>query len=126
MRTLKIARAYQVRPAFQNLHEQASPEQVARYLKRWHFWATPSRLEPIIDAARAVKRHWDGIRRRFDSRIANGLIEGINSLVQAAKSKARGYRSIRNLKARSICWPASSTCGCPHEYVASHVKRRGT
>ena len=31
--------------------------------------------------------------------IANGLIEGINSLVQAAKAKARGYRSIRNLKA---------------------------
>jgi transposase len=27
--------------------------------------------------------------------IANGLIEGINSLVQAAKAKARGYRSTR-------------------------------
>ena len=27
------------------------------------------------------------------------LIKGINSLVQAAKAKARGYRSIRNLKA---------------------------
>jgi transposase len=27
------------------------------------------------------------------------LIEGINSLVQAAKAKARGYRSARNLKA---------------------------
>jgi transposase len=53
----------------------------------------------MIDAARTVKRHWDGILRWFDSRIANGLIEGINSLVQAAKAKARGYRSVRNLKA---------------------------
>lgn len=35
----------------------------------------------------------------FDSRIANGLIEGINSLVQAAKAKARGYRTLRYLKA---------------------------
>ena len=35
----------------------------------------------------------------FHSKIANGLIEGINSLVQAAKAKARGYRSIRNLTA---------------------------
>src|SRR5262249_13198695 len=35
----------------------------------------------------------------FDSRIANGLIESINSLVQAAKAKARGYRSLRNLAA---------------------------
>ena len=31
--------------------------------------------------------------------IANGLIEGINSLVQAAKAKARGYRSLRYLMA---------------------------
>jgi hypothetical protein len=43
--------------------------------------------------------YWDGILRWFDSKIANGLIEGINSLVQAAKAKARGYRSARNLKA---------------------------
>ena len=40
--------------------------------------------------------HWHG---GFDSKIANGLIEGVNSLVQAAKAKARGYRSMQNLKA---------------------------
>ena len=57
--------------------------------KRWYFWATHSRLAPMIEAARTVKRHWDGILRWFDSKIANGLIEGINSLVQAAKAKAR-------------------------------------
>src|SRR5208283_839053 len=98
-RTLKTARAHQIRLAFQDLYEQDGPEQAAQYLKRWYFRATHSRLGPVIDAARTVKRHWDGILRWFDSKIANGLIEGINSLVQAAKSKARGYRSIRNLKA---------------------------
>jgi transposase len=97
-RHLKTARAYQIRLAFQDLYEQPSDE-AAGYLKTWYFWATHSRLEPIIEAAHTVKRHWDGILRWFDSKIANGLIEGINSLVQAAKAKARGYRSIRNLKA---------------------------
>ena len=29
--------------------------------------------------------------------LANGLLEAINSLLQAAKSKARGYRTLRNL-----------------------------
>ena len=96
---LKTARAYQIRLAFQELYEQDTPEQAAWFLKRWYFWATHSRLPPIIDAAHTVKRHWDGILRWFDSKIANGLIEGINSLVQATKAKARGYRSIRNLKA---------------------------
>jgi hypothetical protein len=40
-----------------------------------------------------------GILRWFDSRIANGLIEGINHLIQAAKAKTRGYRSFRNRQA---------------------------
>lgn len=99
LRHLKTARAYQIRLAFQELYEQPSMQLGAAFLKRWYFWATHSRLPPIIEAARTVKRHWNGILRWFDSRIANGLIEGINSLVQAAKAKARGYRSIRNLTA---------------------------
>ena len=96
---LKTARAYQIRMAFQDLYEQPSTQTATAFLKKWYFWSTHSRLEPMIEAARTVKRHWDGILRWFDSKIANGLIEGINSLVQAAKAKARGYRSTRNLKA---------------------------
>ena len=98
-RHLKTGRAYQIRLAFQELYDQSSLEAGASFLKKWYFWATHSRLDPMIEAARTVKRHWDGILRWFDSKIANGLIEGINSLVQAAKAKARGYRSSRNLKA---------------------------
>jgi transposase len=56
-------------------------------------------LQPIKQVALTIMRHRDGILRWFNSRIANGLIEGINSLNQAAKAKARGYRSTRNLKA---------------------------
>jgi transposase len=41
----------------------------------------------------------DGILARFDSRISNGLIEGINSLVEAAKTEALGYRNSKTLKA---------------------------
>ena len=37
--------------------------------------------------------------RWYDSKINNGILEGLNSLVQAAKAKARGYRTFKNLKA---------------------------
>lgn len=94
---LKTARAYQIRLAFQDLYNQPSAAAGEAFLKRWYFWATHSRLPPIVEAARTVKKHWSGILRWFDSRIANGLMEGFNSLVQAAKAKARGYRSNRNL-----------------------------
>jgi transposase len=69
------------------------------FLKKWFFWATHSRLEPIKQAAYTIKRHWNGVLRWFQSNINNGILEGINSLIQAAKAKARGYRTIRNLTA---------------------------
>jgi len=40
-----------------------------------------------------MKQHWDGILNWFKSGINNGILEGINSLVQAAKSRAGGYRT---------------------------------
>jgi len=98
-RTLKTARAWQIRLTFQEVYQQPSRQAAEALLKRWYFWATHSRLPPMIDAARTIKRHWDGILRWHDTHIANGILEGINSLVQAAKAKARGYRSTRNLKA---------------------------
>jgi len=98
---LKTARAYQLRLAFQEIYKQPTRAWGELYLERWYRWAIRSRLEPIKDAARTVMRHRDGILAWFDSQIANGLIEGINSLVQAAKAKARGYRTTRNLKAIS-------------------------
>jgi transposase len=96
---LKTARAYQIRLTFQEFYQQPTREDAETFLKKWYFWATHSRLQPMIDAARTVKRHWDGILRWHDTHIANGILEGINSLVQAAKAKARGYRTSHNLKA---------------------------
>ena len=51
----------------------------------------------MIEAARTIKSHWQGVIRWFTAQINNGILEGINSLVQAAKARARGYRSARNL-----------------------------
>jgi transposase len=45
------------------------------------------------EAAKTMKLHWDGILNWFESKISNGILEGINSLVQAAKARARGYRT---------------------------------
>ncbi|MBU3914259.1 transposase, partial [bacterium] len=37
----------------------------------------------------------DGILSWKLSQINNGILEGLNSVIQAAKSKARGYRNFR-------------------------------
>jgi transposase len=40
----------------------------------------------------ALKGHWKGILEYFNSRITNGILEGINSKIQLAK---RGHTSIK-------------------------------
>ena len=93
---LKTSRAYHIKLNFQEFYQQTAQTAEA-FLKKWYFWATHSRLEPVKKAAYTIKNHWQGVLRWFTSRINNGILEGINSLIQAAKARARGYRTERTL-----------------------------
>ena len=44
-----------------------------------------------------LKGHWDTILNYFEHRRTTGALEAINGLMQAARSKARGYRNVNNL-----------------------------
>lgn len=94
---MKTARAFHLKLAFDDLYAAPSPRAARDYLTRWCNWAVRSRVPAMIDAAKTIRRHFEGVLRWFTSRITNGILEGINSLIQAAKAKARGYRSTRNL-----------------------------
>ncbi|MBN1930308.1 MAG: transposase [Desulfobacterales bacterium] len=50
-------------------------------------------MEPIKEVASTIKRHWNGVLRWFQSRINNEILEVINSLIQAAEARDRGYRT---------------------------------
>ena len=96
---LKTIRALHIRENFQEIYNSDSIDEFETKLKKWYFWATHSRLQPIIDAAKTIKRHWSGVLNWFNSKINNGILEGINSIIQAAKSRARGYKLTENYKA---------------------------
>lgn len=81
---------------FDGVYEIDDPDQAAVYLRRWQRGAVRSRLRPIVAFAHLVREYWLGIVRWWHSRVSNGLLEGLHSLVQAAKRGARGYRSTRN------------------------------
>ncbi len=95
---LKTVRAYHIRENFQEIYKEETREGFEIALTKWYFWATHSRMEEIKEAAKTIKSHWSGVLRWFDSKINNGILEGLNSLIQAAKAKARGYRTFKNLK----------------------------
>lgn len=95
---LKSIRALHIRENFQEIYKAVTEEEFEILLKKWYFWATHSRLDPIIKAAKTIKKHWDGVLEWKKSQINNGLLEGLNSIVQAAKAKARGFKTFRNLR----------------------------
>jgi transposase len=95
---LKSIRALHIRENFQEIYYAQSKQDFEKLLKKWYFWATHSKLEPIKQAAYTIKKHWDGILEWFESRINNGILEGLNSVIQSCKAKARGYRTTKNFK----------------------------
>jgi transposase len=56
-----------------------------RHWKRWYFWATHSRLKPVVKVARMIRGHLDNVLTYFDHRITNATSEGLNSKIQTIK-----------------------------------------
>jgi transposase len=95
--SLGTVRATHLKTVFQDIFACENPTEAEDLLKQWYFWATHSRLAPMIRAAKTIKRNWAGVVRWFHSRISNGLLEAINGLIQSAKRRARGFRSTNYL-----------------------------
>lgn len=94
---LQTMRAWRWKADFEAFFYKTTPEQAEAYLRRWCRGAIRSRLEPIKAFVRLVQEHWDGILAWHTAPISNGVLEATNSLIQAAKRKARGYSSTDNL-----------------------------
>ena len=88
----RLFRALSLRETFQQIYMATSEEEFEKLLNKWYFWATHSQLEPMKKVAKTIRNHWDGIIQWKRSQINNGILEGLNSVVQAAKRRARGYK----------------------------------
>jgi len=93
---LKTLRAYNIKLNLQEFYEIADEEAALSHLNKWFFWATHSRLEPMKQAAYFIKRHWTGIIQYTKTKITNGVLEGINSIIQSVKRRARGYGTTKH------------------------------
>jgi transposase len=94
---LKTARAYLIKLALQDVYFATTRHDAQGRLTAWYSWAIRSQIEPVKKLARTVKARWNGILAWFDSQLSNGFLEAVNGLIQAAKRRARGYRSTKNL-----------------------------
>ena len=53
-------------------------------------------FEPMRKAVATLERHTERVVRRWTSTYTNARLEGLNSLFQAARARARGYRTNNN------------------------------
>lgn len=71
-------------------------ETAESFLAFWCDSVDESEVQPFKTFVKTVKSHWSGIVNYIDSKISNGILEGINSKIQLAKSRAQGYHNIEN------------------------------
>ena len=93
---LKINRAYLLKELFRSFWEYRRAGWAKRYLTRWFWWATHSRLAPMRDFAWLVRRHEDDILNYFQMPIDNGTVEGLNNKAKLVIHKAYGFRTATN------------------------------
>ena len=99
------------------LWEYTSKAWAMKYWKQWYFWATHSRLAPVVEVARMINNHLANVMTYFDHRITNAVSEGLNSKIQTIKKMACGYRNRDNFKTAIFFH-----CGGLNLYPETHAK----
>jgi len=98
-RHLKTGRAYAMRVELQDIYEQASDRQTAEArLSKLCTWMMHSRLAEMKKLCRLIKDHWNEILNYFDYKFTNAILEGMNSIIQNVKRRARGFRNTEYFK----------------------------
>ena len=111
---LKTARAWAIKESLRHFWSYKRRGWGEKHFKAWYFWATHSRLKPVIDAAKTLKRHEAGLLSYFAHRVSNAGAEGLNSRIQAIRVSARGYRNREHFQDRDLVPPRRSRTLPPH------------
>jgi transposase len=101
-RTLRTARAWEHKEMFKGVYEQNSKDEARLYFARWYGRAMRSRLDPVKAVARSFTGSLERILNWYDYPISNAAAEGLNSIIQAIKTAARGFRNVENYRIRIL------------------------
>jgi transposase len=93
----KLGKAYRLKCLFREIRELRDPFEVEAFLTDWCQQVRSSAIPSFLLVVKTIENHWKGVVNAFSANINNGLLEGINSKIQLAKKRARGYRNVQNL-----------------------------
>jgi transposase len=82
---LKTGRAWAIKESLRDLWEYRRRGWAMRHWRHWYFWATHSRLKPVIKVARMIHGRLENVLTYLDHRITTATCEGLNSKIQTIK-----------------------------------------
>ncbi len=82
---LKTGRAWAIKESLRQLWSYRRLGWAKRFWKEWYFWATHSRLKPVVKVARMLHSHLDNVLTYCEHLITNATSEGLNSKIQTIK-----------------------------------------
>ena len=94
--------AYALKEALRDFYNVWNARHAGYFLKYIYMYCLKSENEDIVSLGKMLENHYDGIVMWHTHKSSNGYAEGTNSVIQAVKRRARGYRDWRNL--RTICY----------------------
>jgi transposase len=97
-RKLKTTRAWSIKESLRDLWRCRSRTWAEQHWRWWYGWAIRSRLSPVQEVARMLKRHLPGVLTYFRHRVTNAASEGLNSKIQRIKKMAYGFRNREHFK----------------------------
>jgi transposase len=93
----QTALAYQMKLNLQEMWTLKTRKEADAHLKSWIKWIAEATIhDSMKKLANTILSHADGILNYFPGQLTSGFMEGINSRIQAARAKARGYRNTDN------------------------------
>ena len=96
---LKTSRAYSMRVELQDIYESSqSRAEAEERMKKLCSWMMHSRLSQMKKLCGMIRDHWSEILNYFDDRYTNAILEGMNSVIQNIKRRARGFKNIEYYK----------------------------
>ena len=96
---LKTARAWALKETAMALFSYHYERPARKHFRWWHGWAVRSRLRPMLEVARTLKRRFENIVTYLHHRVTNAASESINSKIQWVKYTALGFRNKNNFRA---------------------------
>lgn len=113
----RAGKAYQTKRMWNYMWDYTDHSKAEAFLKRSYFWAMHIRLEPVIEAAKTIKCHWQYILQSVDTGSRRGSLRNSTARAKRRRNGRTGSTPSSTCAPSSSSSPARSTSRYPLVFI---------